>query len=278
VTRGREPDAILRSTRWGAAVVLVLAIANGTFLYLLPARAEPDYAWPIAPPVSAAFMGAGYLAGFVAAALALRARYWRSVHSLVWPLATLSAGMLAATLIHADRFRWEHPPAWGWTVVYAAIPPGAAFLWQRQARATAARPPPDARLGLIRALSWPLGALFALLGAVLLVAPQTLVDDWPWQLTPLLGRAFGSWYLLIGMLLLFAAATGARPHELVIPYAVVGTWSVLVLLVPLLHGSDVQDRGANLVLGLGVHAVALVLSTAGLVQVLRMVRREGERL
>ena len=55
----READPILPSSRVGAVVVLVLAIANGAFLYLVPSRAEPDYAWPIAPPVSAAFMGAG---------------------------------------------------------------------------------------------------------------------------------------------------------------------------------------------------------------------------
>jgi hypothetical protein len=257
-------------------VVLVLAIANGAFLYLAPSRAQPDYAWPIAPPVSAAFMGAGYLAGFVAAALVLRARRWRSIHSLVWPLAILSLGLLAATLVHADRFRWEEPPAWLWTVVYALIPPGAAYLWLRQVASERPAPPADPRLRLLRLLSWPLGGLFALLGAVLVVAPGRVTNDWPWELTPLLGRAFGSWYLLMGTLLLFAAATIARPHEVPIPYATVATWSALTLLLPLLYDESVHSAGGRLAIGIAVHALALILAVAAVAFATMLVRRDAE--
>ena len=273
-----EPDPILRSARIGAGIVLVLAIANGAFLYLVPSRAEPDYAWPIAPPVSAAFMGAGYLAGFVAAALSLRSRHWRAVHSLVWPLAILSVGLLVATLIHADRFRFEEPSAWGWTIVYAVIPPAAAYLWHRQTRVARAAPAPDPRLRWIRLASWPLGGLFALLGLVLVVRPTTLTGDWPWKLTPLLGRAFGSWYLLMGALLLFAAGTVARPREAVIPYATVATWSALTLPLPLLYDEAVHAAGGRLALGLVVHGLAFVLCAGALVRALVLMRRDAEPL
>jgi hypothetical protein len=276
--RPRERDPVLGSTHKGAAVVFVLAIANGGFLYFFPARAKPDYAWAIAPPVSAAFMGAGYLAGFVAAGLTLRARHWRSMHSLVWPLAILSLGLLCATLIHAERFRWGHPPAWGWTIIYAVIPPGAAYLWLRQTRVASPPPPADPRLRWPRRLSWPLGAAFVLLGLVLVVTPGSLVDEWPWHLTPLLGRAFGSWYLLMGTLLLFAAATIARPHEVPIPYATVATWSVLTLLLPLLYGDTVGSAGGRLALGVAVHALAFVLSVAALAYGLVLMRRDAEPL
>jgi hypothetical protein len=273
-----DADPILRSSRIGAGIVLVLAIANGAFLYLLPSRAEPDYAWPIAPPVSAAFMGAGYLAGFVAAALTFRARRWRSMHSLVWPLAILSLGLLVATLVHADRFRFEEPSAWGWTIVYAVIPPAAVYLWHRQTRVARAAEPADPRLRWIRLPSWPLGGLFVLLGLVLVVRPTTLTDDWPWQLTPLLGRAFGSWYLLMGALLLFAAATVARPREAVIPYATVATWSALTLVLPLLYDESVHAAGGRLALGLVGHALALVLSAGALVRALVLMRRDAEAM
>ena len=275
---GHEPDPILRSSRVGAAVILVLAIANGAFLYLVPSRAEPDYAWPIAPPVSAAFMGAGYLAGFVAAALCLRARHWRSMHSLVWPLAILSLGLLCATLIHEDRFRFEEPSAWGWTIVYALIPPGAAYLWHLQARVASPAPEPDPRLRSIRLLSWPLGGAFVIFGVLLFATPDTFAEGWPWDLTPLLGRAFGSWYLLMGGLLLFAAATTARPHEVPIPYATVGTWSVLLLLLPLLYDDGVRSEGGRPALGLAIHGLALLLSAGALVSALSLMRRDGERL
>ena len=272
------PAPILRSSLIGAGVVFVLAIANGGFLFFLPARAEPDYAWPIAPPVSAAFMGAGYLAGFLAAALSLRARQWRSMHSLVWPLVILSLGLLFATLVHADRFRWEEPPAWLWTFVYVVIPPLGAYLWVRQVRVASATPPADPRLRWPRRLSWPLGALFVILGVVLLVAPGSVIDAWPWTLTPLLGRAFGSWYLLMGALLLFAAATVARPHEALIPYATVATWSALTLLLPLLHDDSMQSSGGRLALGVVVHALALAVSVGSLALALILMRRDAERL
>ena len=63
----------------------------------------------IATPVNAAFLGAGYLAGTVATALVVFAtRSWRSLRVLPLPLVVLSVGLLAATLLHADKFRWDY--------------------------------------------------------------------------------------------------------------------------------------------------------------------------
>ena len=129
-----------RSTRAAVGVLLVLAILNAAFLYFLPARAATGYAWAIRPPISAAFLGAGYLAGVVATALAvLAARRWRSIQPLAVALVTLSVGLLAATLLHTDRFRWGYPPTWVWTGVYALAPIGVVILARRQ-RANTIRP------------------------------------------------------------------------------------------------------------------------------------------
>ena len=49
---------------WILAVNLV--IWTGLFLYLLPSQAFGHYAWAIKPPVNAAFIGAGFLAGTLA--------------------------------------------------------------------------------------------------------------------------------------------------------------------------------------------------------------------
>ena len=45
-TRGR----VLGLTRAGIWVLLVLAAANGLWLYFLPEQAETHYAWSIKPP------------------------------------------------------------------------------------------------------------------------------------------------------------------------------------------------------------------------------------
>ena len=75
---------MLGVTRTGLIVLFALAVANGAFLYLFPSRAEPDYAWAIKPPASAAMMGAGYLAGMLGTGLgAFAARRYSSVQALV---------------------------------------------------------------------------------------------------------------------------------------------------------------------------------------------------
>ena len=66
VTMDRRHGRVLGLTRAGIWVLAILAAANGLFLYFLPAQAETHYAWSIKPPVNAAFIGAGFLAGTLA--------------------------------------------------------------------------------------------------------------------------------------------------------------------------------------------------------------------
>src|SRR5215210_7337782 len=151
-----ESSRMLPPVRVGIGVLFVLAVANGGFLYLFPSQAGTDYAWAIAPAASAAFMGAGYLAGAVGTGLALGAKGWESVRAL-------GLASFAATLIHSEKFRWDYVPTWLWTVVYASLPLGAVALMLLQRRvAPAESAERDPRL---RRLSPAL-----LTGGVLLVA------------------------------------------------------------------------------------------------------------
>ena len=100
--RAEPSRRVLGVTRVGVFGLLVLAAANGLFLYLVPGRAELDYAWAIGPPINAAFIGAGFLAGCVATALVVfRARSWRSLRILPLPL-----GVLATTLLTGSSRAW----------------------------------------------------------------------------------------------------------------------------------------------------------------------------
>src|SRR4051794_40267998 len=117
-------------TRAGVVVLLVLAAANGLFLYLVPGQAAAHYAWPIAPPASAAFLGAGFLAGTVPTALVVFAtERWRSLRTLPPALFVLAVTLLIATLVHNDRFKWTYPPPWGWAAGYGLVPFGVVYLW-----------------------------------------------------------------------------------------------------------------------------------------------------
>jgi hypothetical protein len=256
-----------RSTRAAVGGLLVLAILNAGFLYVLPAQAATGYAWPIRPPASAAFLGAGYLAGIVATALVVfAAGRWRSAQPLAVALVVLSAGLLAATLLHTDRFRWGYPPTWAWTAVYALAPFGVVVLARRQ-RAQTIRPMlRDPRLALLRILSGICGAVL-LIGAVALFArPTALGPDWPWPLTPLLAQAVAAWIAMIAAALLWCAYDLRRVAEAFIPYATLGAWCLALLALPALHAGDITRTGAPLLTYLAALLALLALAGLGVIR------------
>ena len=261
-----DEGRVLGLTRAGIWVLLVLAAANGLFLYLAPGQADTDYAWSIKPPVNAAFIGAGFLAGTLATGLVLAlATRWRSFSTLPVALWVLATSLLAATIIHNDRFKWDYPPTWVWTFVYAAVPL-ASRSWSCASAATRTpTPAADPRLLPLRVLSAILG-VGLLAGAIaLFAAPVELGEHWLWALTPLLARAVAAWYALFGTLLVSCAIGLRRPAEALIPYATLACWSVLLLLLPLLHPDDVSGGGlwyALMVALLALSAYALSVGAA----------------
>jgi hypothetical protein len=264
------------ATRAGVVLLLTLALANGVFLYLVPSHAEADYAWAVTPPITPAFMGAGYLAGCVATALvACVARSWRSLRMLALPLLVLAMTMLAATLLHADRFRWGYAPTWIWTGVYALVPLGVTLLWRRQEHSGS--PAAHPALRLLRACSWTLGAILAVVGVLLFAVPSAIADVWPWPITELTARVLAGWYLMVATALIVCAATLRRPHEVVIPYATLLTWTTLLLALPVLHPDDAAS-GMRLAAWVVIQVALLVLAAYALLRALPLMRAEGERL
>jgi hypothetical protein len=270
---------MLRWVQLSVWSVFLLALANGVYLYLFPGEADAHYAWPIRPPINAAFMGAGYLSGVLPTALALfAARYWRSAWGLIWPFFVISSVMLLATIIHADKFRWDYPLAWLWLAVYVSVPPLAIVLWGRQQRIAAPAPAPDPRLALVRPFSFALGTVAALVGVALFVAPDTMIPLWPWQITPLLARVFAAWYLEIATTLFFGAVTLRQPHEALIPYAWLAAFQLLLLVLPLRFTTSLNPNDTSLWLWLGLHIALVVLCSGVTLQALLLMRREGQRL
>jgi len=273
MTPSAPTGGLQRSTRAAVGVLLLLAVLNAAFLYLLPARAGTGYAWAIRPPISAAFLGGGYLAGVVATALAvLAARRWRSIQPLAVALVTLSVGLLAATLLHTARFRWGYPPTWVWTGVYALAPVGVVILARRQ-RAITIRPAiADPRLRLLRVLSLVFGAAM-LAGAIALFAfPADLGRDWPWPLTTLLAQAIAAWIAMIAAALLWCAYDLRRTHEAFIPYATLGAWCLALLALPALHAGELTRTGAPLLSYLGALIALLALAVLGVTRAGRLSR------
>lgn len=250
-------------TRAGVWVLFVLAAANGVFLYLDPGRADTDYAWSIRPSVNAAFIGAGFLAGTLATGLVLwRATRWRSFSLLPPALWVLATTLLAATIVHADRFKWDYPPTWVWAFVYGSVPLGIPFLVVRQRRVAEELPAADPTLRVLRALSGIAGVGLIAGATALYVAPVGLGDHWVWTLTPLLARAVAAWYALFGTMLLTFALAQRRPFEGLIGYATLTAWCVLLLVLPAVYSGDVSAgaawyAGMAALLALGLYGLRL---------------------
>jgi|1186.fasta_scaffold43331_2 hypothetical protein len=265
--------ALLPLSRAGVVILLVLAAANGLFLYLLPSQARVHYAWAITPPISAAFLGAGFLAGTVPTAIVVFAtERWRSLRTLPWALFVLAVTLLIATIVHNDRFKWTYPPTWGWAAVYALVPFGVVYLWWRQERVAEPEPEADPSLRGLRVVSGVLGALIVLGALALFLTPVGLGKHWPWTLTPLLGRAVSPWYAMIGVILLACAVSLRTWTEALIPYATIFAWSVLVALLPVLHSGDVIRHGPEVAFYVVMFAL-LAVSLVALVRCWPAVRR-----
>ena len=154
------------------------------------------------------------------------ARRWRSLQPLAAALVVLSVGLLAATLLHTDRFRWDYPPTWGWIVVYALAPVGVIVLARRQRAITDPARVADPGLRLLRVLS-----LVARRGAA---RPARLaLFASPGDARPALAVAADAaagagrrraGCAMIADALLWCAYDLRRASEAFIPYATLGAW------------------------------------------------------
>jgi hypothetical protein len=192
------------------ASILVLTI--GVSLYVLTERTDTYFAWTIAFPFTAAFLGAGYWTSFVIELLASRERVWaqaRVAVPAVWVFTTLT---LIITIIHLDRFHFNAPEpytvfgTWVWLVVYASVPLVVGVLFIRQLRVASIDPPIIAALpAWYRAGLVAQGAVMLIVGVVMILTPATMIPLWPWPLTPLTCQAVGAWGVGLGIAATHAA-------------------------------------------------------------------------
>lgn len=187
------------------SAVLPLLFIAGIQLFVLSDKTETYFAWTIALPITAAFMGAGYWSALAGAYSALQQKSWPAIRTNI--AASLAAtGMLAVmTFMHLDKFHLQSPAlitrfvTWVWIAVYAITPPIFLVTWIVQAR-RAVEPGERSPLPAWLRAGLALQAAFALLvGLGLFIVPQTVAPAWPWPLTLLTARAVGAWMTSYGV-------------------------------------------------------------------------------
>ncbi|WP_179224222.1 hypothetical protein [Geodermatophilus pulveris] len=252
------------------SVLTALAVLT---LYVLADRTDRSFAWTIQPPLTAAFLGAGYAAGCVLVVLSLRDPVWAHSRVPVLTILLFTIATLAATLLHLDRFHLQaefldrpllaRAAAWFWLAVYVVVPGLMLVLLVPQERAPGSDPPPRDPVPL--PLRWALAAESAVLlvvGVALYAAPSTATALWPWPLTPLTARVLAAWLVAFGAATALAAVAGdlRRLRTAAVAYTVFG---VLVALAVLRYPGTVAWGGPAAWAFLAMTAAIVATGAAG---------------
>jgi hypothetical protein len=222
-----------------------LALVAGFLLFPLAEETDRFFSWTIAPPLTAAFLGASYWAAFVLIGWTARRPTWEEALPTMVPVTTIAVLLLAATLAHLDKFDLDSVFGWFWLVVYCSLPLLLSFVvWRQlavpaQAREVAFTPVP----GVLRAVLAAQALVMLAIGVVLWVSPSSADTIWPWPLTPLTARAVGSFLIGFGAAAAFAVKDNRleRFRGAAFAYAALGA---LELLAAAVFNGDFDDGEA----------------------------------
>lgn len=248
-------------------VAAILVFIIGIPLFLLSEQTEQYFAWTINSPLTAAFLGASYWSSCLLEWMASREKRWSHARIAIPAVLLFTALTFIVTLLHLDRFHLNVPElitrfiAWVWVVVYASVPVLMTILLVVQLRT----PGEDGGtseplMPWVRGMLIVQALIMGVIGIALLVVPTTVAPYWPWELTPLTGRAIGAWLTALGV----AAAQMvwendyARIRSALFSYALL---VVLQLLALARYPNEVAGSGVSLWL------YVLFLASMGLVAV-----------
>jgi hypothetical protein len=220
-SRWRPVGFGIRAFLW---VATPLAFLGGMQVTLLAEHTETYWAWTIAVPISAIFIGASFSATAVLFAWGLQQREWIRVRAVVSGGPFVTVGLLVATLHHISEFHGAVGVIWVEAYVFAVPAFFAAAVQQMMVpgrdRRVEERMPQPLRIVL------GLQALLMLAWGILLFArPHDAGAVWPWPLAPLAAEAIAAWLLGIGGSAAYISVRGDRADMpgAALSYIVLGT-------------------------------------------------------
>jgi hypothetical protein len=203
-------DRVFRSTRvLGLAIVPFLLVAFA-LLYFFPDDTDHWFAWDVQPTITPLVMGAGYVAGSYFFWRVARERLWHRVHIGFLPVTAFTLFMAVGTFNHLDRFATQHVAFWIWVGLYVTTPVLVPLAWWRNRASDPGTPEPGEPPlpEHVRTLLLTVGAVQSLVALVLLLLPATMIEHWPWLLTPLTAQTLGGWFALPGVTALMMGLDG----------------------------------------------------------------------
>ena len=208
-------DRVLRQTRVLGAFIVPFLLVAFVLLYLWPGRTKDYFAWEIHPDMTPMIMGAGYIAGAYFFARVATEKQFHRIHVGFLPVTSFTIFMAIASFANLDRFITEHVAFWIWMALYVATPILVPLAWIVNRRTDPGTPEPgETRLAsAVRGALLGAGAVQTAVALFLLVSPATMIDVWPWTLTPLTAQTLGGWFALPGITAIMMALDG-RPSAI----------------------------------------------------------------
>lgn len=235
MTEVSPDDRVYPLTRWVAWAVIPFLLLAFVILYILPGSSGRFFAWEINPAMTAMFMGAGYLGGAYFFARVVAGDPWHNVAAGFPGVAAFTWSMLAATLIHWDRFDKGNFAFQVWLILYVLTPIVIPLVWLRNRRAEPGWRESDVPVPTpVRVWMAVMGLGFLFLWVYFFWNPAGADAFWPWSLSPLTARVMGGWFSLLGFGGLFIARE-RRWSAWRVGFVSIGAWQVLILVAAVLN-------------------------------------------
>ncbi|MFD8328546.1 hypothetical protein [Streptomyces lydicus] len=223
-----------------ASAVAVISLLVGALLVAMSLTGHAFSPWQTSGPLSPGLIGAAML-GVTPGLFAIgRARVWEEVRTLVLPLAVVLLGLLAVSLLHADKLQAAKGGSLvlvlfslGWVAVLGLLGLSTVVCLARQYATSA--PLFRERTAPLPGWSKPflalLGSAWCGIGAGLLAVPGFWAAFVPWDVTRPDAQALGVWAVSLGTGVLGALAEDdlarTRPALLALPGVAVALAVVL---------------------------------------------------
>jgi hypothetical protein len=234
-----DPTKLSKGIRLILLAASILVLAAGLDLTFLTEQTATSFAWTIQSFMTAAFLGAGYLASFFVEFLAYREKTWANARVAVPSVFLFTTLTLVATLLHLDKFHLNSPifsamvAAYLWLAIYIAVPIAMLILLIYQIRLHGSTPKRKATLYTwMRLVLGAQGTIMLVTGITLFLSPSTAFIFWPWALTPLTSLAIGAWLIGIGVIALHMTWENDHQRNRIayISYALLGIFQAISLV------------------------------------------------
>jgi len=239
ISQAQPTKTLSKGMRLILLAASILVLTAGVDLTLLTEQTATSFAWTIQSSITAAFLGASYLASFLLEFLAFRQKTWHTARIAVPSVLIFTILTLIVTMLHLDRFHLNSPifsamlAAYLWLAIYIVVPIALLILLIHQIRLQGSTPKRQAPIQTsMRLVLVVQGVIMLLPGVILFLLPSTASTFWPWALTPLTSRAIGAWLLGIGVLAVHMTWENDHQRNRIayISYALLGMLQIVSLV------------------------------------------------